>query len=185
MNTNLRKYNLIFILAIILMIPSLFSCANSKLNKYNKYLNKSMDSVTNISINVQMKDQEVIVYKYLRNLKLDGNNMNIEITESTLSSNFVLEDKVTTENVTDVDRAKLNSIKLSKELLTEFTIKNSVLNAKVSKENISSVLGSNSLNIYEDALLILTYEKKLISKIECSFKTESLKEVNIIIDYSY
>ena len=181
----MRKFRLLLIIVSIFTLIFVSGCANSKLKKYTKYINKSMDSVSNISILVDVKDENVLVYKYVRNIKFDGTSANIETIESTLSSSFILEDKVSSDSITDIDRKKINSINLSKDLLESFEIKSSVLKASINKDNISKVLGSNSLTILENAELTITYNKKQISKLECVFKTESGKDVVINIEYNY
>ena len=181
----MKKYSLILIIVSIFMLIFVSGCANSKLKKYTKYINNSMDSVSNIALLVEVKDENVLVYKYVRNIKFDGVNANIETIESTLSSSFILEDKVSNDFISDIDRDKINSINLSKNLLESFEVKSDVLKATINKDNISKVLGSNSLEILENAELTITFNKKQISKLECVFKTESGKDVVLNIEYNY
>ena len=181
----MKKHNLLLILVSILMILFITGCANSKLKKYSKYITKSMNDVVSIDINVEATDQNVLVYKYLRDIKLTDNKAEFQTTISTLSSNFILEDKVSSETVENIDRSKLNTINLNKELLDEFSIKSGVLEAKINANNLSKVLGSNSLEIEGKANLKITYEKKKIVKLECDFKTKSTKDVIININYNY
>lgn len=181
----MKKYSLLLVIVSIFTLFFFSGCANSKIKKYTKYINSSMETVRNISITVDVTDNDVLVYKYVRNINIDGVNAKIETIESTLSSSFVLEDKVSSDSITDIDKKSLNSINLTKKLLDSFEVKSGVLKATINKDNISSVLGSNSLLILDNAELTITFNKKELSKLECVFKTESGKDVVINIEYNY
>ena len=181
----MRKLRLLCTILSIFIVIFMSSCANSKLKKYNKYIVKSMNDVSNINVVVDVTDDNILVYKYVKNVVLNGTSAKIETIESTLSSSYVLEDKVSNDSVSDIDRSKLNSINLSKNLLETLEIKSNILKTTINKDNVSKVLGSNTLDILENAQLTITFNKKQITKLECVFKTTSGKDVVINVEYSY
>ncbi len=180
----MKKIKLFVVFLAFLSLALLPGCANSKLKKHVKYLNQSMDKVVKINTISEMKDQNVLVYKYQKNVTIKDNVATVETITSTLSSNFKLEDKVSNETGVAVKRDELIKIDLNKKLLNSFNVKDGILTAEISQENISQVLNYN-VKINGVANIVITYDKKNVTKIEITFKTDTLKDVVIISNYNY
>ena len=91
---NIFKLTLLFV--ICLFSISLFGCNNDSdikkmTDKYNKYFETSLDSAKQVSLEYNVNDKEVTVYKSLIKVKFNENNCDVSVTESKLNSKYVLE----------------------------------------------------------------------------------------------
>lgn len=176
--------NYISVLLVILFSYLCVGCS-SNLNTYSSNITKSMKSVKTIQIEEVITDNEVIVHKYVENIKFNDKNAEITSTTSDLSSSFELKDTSETKTVENVDRNSIFKIDLNEDYVSSYTYEDAVLTVNVSKDNVSKVLNNVELSVSNDAILTFTFEDKKIMSITCTFKTTTEKDVVINASYGY
>lgn len=169
---------LVTILLIILLGGASFSDMSQQVfNSMNKV--QTVDSVTTV------KDGEIIVYQYGKKVEIkDSNKAVVTTSESEYNSNFEFETKSSSEEVA-VSKEELLMISLGESLFKDIEISKDKMTMVTTSENIKEVFNNDSLVISGDAKFEFIFDGELISKIICSYKLLSGKDVVIDITYTY
>lgn len=173
------------IIMMFVMMLTLTSC--NKLKKYNKMIKKSNSSVVSLELDIQMLDQEQLVYEYNNKTTINGSNATVVTALSTLNTNFELETNQQTEQVANVNRDDLFKINLDSKYLASFTKEKEQVTCEVTKDNLSNVLTNceASLDLATNATLVLTFADKKLTKVTCTYQTTTNKSIAINATYTY
>lgn len=174
--------------SIVLLFSLIFTLSScNKLNKYAKMINKSVNSVKAVELNIQMSDQSQVVYIYQHKTTITDNKAHVEITTSSLNSSFVLESKTVTEDVENANREELFQIELNHKYLVNYEKGKNTVTCEVAKENMTNVFKNchTNLDIAGNANLILTFENKKLMTVNCTYQTSTAKDVEIRATYAY
>lgn len=170
---------------ILVMVVSLFAVTScGKVDTCQKQIEKSRDSVKQITTEIKMLDSNVLVYKLASTASINEKDYVVKTEISTLSPSFTLDTQATEETVT-LDRNKLIGIHLSKDLLSSYEYKDNVLTAKVSADNFGKVLGETSIKAKSEVELVCKYENKLIKEITFNFVSTNGFTSSIVMNFSY
>lgn len=175
-------------LLIVITVSLMFTLSScNKLNKYAKMINKSVDQVVSIELDIQMSDQSQLVYEYNNKITITDNKAHVEVTTSSLNSSFELASTTSTEDIENVNRKDLFQIDLNHKYLVSYEKEKNIVTCEVSKENIVNVLKNShtNLDIAENAKLVLTFENKRLMTISCKYQTSTAKDVEINAKYTY
>ncbi len=174
------------VVVIALVIVLIVINANG-LKKYNKMIDNSAQTVLEINVDIQLKDQSELVYQHYTTTKISETNATIEETISSLGPNFVLDTTSNIQTKEGIKKEDLVGISLDKESLSNVKIKKNLITCEVSKENLSKVLKNNDiyLDMNGNAELIITFEDKKLKSIVCTYKTSTAKDVIINATYAY
>lgn len=183
------KKTKIVLLASIVLVLMLALCACDfvikDFAKYSDAMNKSMDSVTQVNSHITMKDQDVLVYEYQRNMSINGSNADISTSEKTLNSSFQLAEKTNTEQKSGVDRKQLLPISLSEYSANNLKMESNKFSCTISAEDFASVMKLGAYEISGNASLVCEFEKKVLTKITCEFTTTDGKNVQVVHEFNY
>ncbi len=175
---------MLFLLPIFLLLIFV-GCSSNKLTKYNKQIEKSIETVGVVSSKIEMKDSGVLIYEYLKVESVTEDKLNVKIDISSLDETFTFKKQSSTETVEDLNRNSFLPFKLKDDLLDDLMIENDTLTCTVSKENIGKLYALPDFDIDGNAELVLNFENEIIINITCVFKTTSGKDVIIHTEYSY
>lgn len=185
-----RKKVIIFSSALVLLIGVIavvFVCIfGNSINRAVSQIDKSMKTVQIIDTKVEVKDQDVVVYRYNKIVEFEKDNLaTIKFAISNLNSNYELEEKTNEEKNVEVNREQIFSLDLDKKYFSSYEYRDNVLTCEISKENIQKLFNQEELEILNNASLTVKFEDKKITNMICVFKTTSSKDVVINITYQY
>lgn len=172
---------LVLIGAVILLIVLL---TGNKLDKCTKYLNKSMEEAVSISATTTIKDQDLVVYQYIKSIE-KGDKITVTETVKEYNSSFQLKETTEVTEVESFDSSSLLSINLSKDVLSDYEFKNNILSFDLSKEELMKVLNTKEISASQNAHLEFKFDNKKIHEIMINFTTESGKSASVVITYRY
>lgn len=175
-------------IALVLTVTlalTLTSC--NKLNKYQKMINKSTETVNVIELDIKMTDKSQLVYERFTKTTISSGNATVEIATSKLNASFTLETSKTTEFIENINRNDVFKIDLNHKLLASYTKNKTQVTCEVTKENMVSVLknADANLDMASNATLVLIFEDKKLMTVTCTYQTTSLKNVEISVNYTY
>lgn len=175
-----------FTLVIMFVLTfTLTSC--NKLNKYQKMIQTSSQTVSVMEFDVKMTDQSQVVYEYFTKTSISGANATVEMETSKLNASFILEKSKTTEFKENINRDEIFKIDLNHKLLASYKKTKTEVTCEVTKENMAKVLKNAEVNLdmVSNATLILTFEDKKLVTVNCTYQTSSSKQVEIRAKYTY
>lgn len=175
-------------LSMVLIFSVMFTLSScNKLNKYAKMINKSVDKVASVELDIKMSDQSQLVYEYKSKTTITDNKAHVEIATSSLNSSFELETKTSAEDVENVNRQEIFTIELDNKYLVSYKKEKNTVTCEVSKENMANVLKNwdTNLDIANHATLVLTFEDKKLMTVTCTYQTSTIKDVEISAKYTY
>lgn len=172
---------LVLVSAAILLIVLL---TGNKLGKYTKYLEESTLEAVTITSTTTIKDQDIVVYEYIKEIA-KGEKITITETTKQFDSSFEMKEKTEVTELDTLDTSTLLSINLSKDLLSEYEIKKGVLSFELSKEKLLELLNTEEISVSQNAYLEFRFDDKKIQEIMITFKTESGKDASVLIKYGY
>lgn len=173
-------------LAVILtLVFTLTSC--NKLNKYQKMIDKSTETVMIMEFDMKMTDQSQVVYEYFTKTTISNENATVEIETSKLNASFILEKSKTTEFKENISRNEIFKIDLNHKLLSSYKKTKTEVTCEITKENMAKVLKNADINLdmTSNATLVLTFEDKKLMTVNCTYQTSSSKNVEISVKYTY
>ena len=173
---------LVVVIATVVLILTL---GGSKLSKCEKMIEKSAQSVVEITTNVVVSDKEQEVYKYLESVKIT--DANGEVMKQTSKLNPSYEFSTTEENsfVENIDRKALLNFNFDKSYFVESAYKNSVLNLTVKADSIAKFLGGSDIACEENASAVFTFNGKKLAQAEITFTLMSGKKVLMTVLCNY
>lgn len=174
----------LMILLVCIMTCTLSSC-KAKFNSSVSKIEKSMKDVMKITSTVTVKDNEIIVYEYLKTLEINDANAKVSMITKKLNSNFVLEEKSNSQTVENINKKELFKLNLDIKLVSEYETPKNKLIFTVSKDNIAKIFNVEKFDILDNANFEFTYQKKKVTNMKCTFKTISSKDVEINVVYEY
>ena len=185
---NIFKLTLLFV--ICLFSISLFGCNNDSdikkmTDKYNKYFETSLDSAKQVSLEYNVNDKEVTVYKSLIKVKFNENNCDVSVTESKLNSKYVLESNENSYTLDEYNRRDYVNVVFDEQYIRSFELKDD-LNLSIKKFYFCDFIGIEKLPINSIAVVIVqNNDNKNIERIVASFISDSNKDVTITISFVY
>lgn len=181
-----NKFTLLLIVFIALLIPSMTSCKKKdELVAYKSLINEAINTTTAVTSKVEVKDQNEVVYEYVKSLIIrEDNSGYVSIDEKTLDSSFSLSTKSTSETLTNVNRGELFKVELKKEYFNKYALDNNNFTGEISKDNMKNVFNSD-YQIKDVAVLVITFENNKITKMECTYTSTTLKTVVMSTIYEY
>lgn len=183
-----KKYA--FILTFVLLVLVLALCACDKTTPkdfatYSDNMKTSMDSVSSVNASITMQDKGTTVYRYQRNMTINGSNADISVSESKLNASFKLVTTTSTEQKSGVDRTQLLPIALSEYSANNLNLGSDGFTCTISAEDFASVLKLGAYSISGEASLACDFSGDKLSKINCNFTTTDGKTVQVVYEFNY
>lgn len=168
---------------------ALTSCSTSPLESFKKNIDSSIKKTSKVVLTSTITDDNTEVYKLEKTITLiyDGKSVSgiVDTVESTLSSNFTY----VSSSLSDTFDGKTSDIKFNLNLsdiyFETYTLEEGVLTAEVKKDSVESFFNVDDLDCASNPHLVITLEDKRIISYDCSYSTESGKDVVISVSYTY
>lgn len=181
------KRKSIILIAFVLALATLLLCCCSDEAKLDKAINnmtKSLNSVTEMTQSVTVTDGDVTVYTMEKKVTVDGDNVNVELTEGKLSGDFTLQ-TTTATSTSNKETQLVLPLTLSSENVAIFTLTNEALTCVITKDNLANVLGAEDYVSAGDVSVVCALNNNKLQEMTCSFVTVSSKTVTITVTCVY
>ena len=183
------KKNKIFILLVLFvafLIPSLTSCKKKdELTTYKTSMVESLKSVTALSSTITVKDQDAVVYEYVKTITINqDDSAYVKIDTKELDKNFNLSTKTTSQSIEKVNREEFLEINLKKEYFNKYSLDNKNFTGEISRDNMKNVFNTD-ITIKDIANLVITFENDKIARMDCTCTTETGKTMTLCTVYEY
>ncbi len=182
----MKKRTLIFTLICAVVAFSLTLCACSDEKKFEKqlgYVENAVSEAKSIATETVITDGTTVVYKRTDDIAIDGEDVSVNVTESKLSSSFVLEDSTSVKTMKKSDLK--NPVNITKENVSYYNLTDKGFTCAVSRDKVVEVFGAEGLTTGGDTIITCEFDGKKLTTVTCEYGTESGKRVTTVFTFGY
>ncbi len=173
---------LVIVASVVTPIAVIFSSPEKKFENMLSYMEASPKNATVVESDYTVKDGEVLVYEKKETITVEGEKASVTTVTSTLNSSYELEDE---EKSSEISADKIKSpVTITEENISRYTVEKDGFRCFVAKENAESVFGQK-INVAGDITIKMTFSKKKLTQIVCTFLLSSGKSASMTFVYTY
>lgn len=182
----MKKYKVLsIIICLSLLVVALCSCsAEQKFDSAVSKITKRLSSAKTVTKTVTVKDGDTIVYQYVKRAEFNGNEANVTIEKSELSSDFTL--KKTEESLTADKVSQLSlPINLQSSNVDFFVLANDSISCIAGRDKAAALLGADNYAAAGDINVNCVLQKGSLITLDCNYATSSQRSVTINVSCEY
>lgn len=174
------------LVAVAVAVTLIVTLGGSKLDKCAKMLDKSAQTLTEISSESVVTDSGVEVRKYLYKVEMIEKDGEVTEVNSTLNSSGVFSTVEDIKLVENLNRDQLINFNLNKEFFQSVEYKNDILTLSVKGDKISQFLNVEGLALSgEEATAIFTFNEGVLEQAVVNYTLQTGKIVTLTVVCKY
>lgn len=182
----MKKIRFSLLILSICMLFSLTGCKKITAKNISNSIINSLENVNIVTTKIIMTEKDVVVYKYSKQVKYNGQNATVTTEASTLDSKFELNTTTSEDQIENYPKKELFKLTINKDLVENFKQSKNKVSFEVSCENLSKVFNDSDLKCSgEKPKFNFIFEDGKVKSMTLKFTTEQSRNVEILCEYTY
>lgn len=182
----MKKYKVFSIIICLTLLVAVF-CSCSDEQKFDSAVNKMtkrLSSAQTVTQTVTVKDGDTLVYQYVKQTEFNGDEANVKIEISELSTDFTLK-KTEESHTTDKSSQLTLPVNLNSSNVDFFVLSNNSITCIAGQAKAAALLGTDNYVAAGDINISCALQNSSLVELNCSYVTSSQRNVTITVSCKY